>query len=302
VKHAALSFAGFVVATALAGPAAAYVRYTSNSGKMFKWPQSCVELVAYPDDLEPMMTSEETMAALQASAAVWSMVSNSCTYLDISITSSTGKAPRAANDSHNNVIFRSTKWCKLMDNGECDPDVFYEPAALALTSVSASTASGTIRDADLEVNSFHFDWADLVAHPELRGTLYHDLQNAVTHELGHVIGLDHTCYLQPPPLIDNTGQPTPDCTNAPPAVLETTMFPSANPGDIDKRTLAPDDQQAVCDIYPAAADPMMCVPTAPPDEGCGSCATAGAPAPAAGLLLAIAGALLALRPRRRDRR
>jgi MYXO-CTERM domain-containing protein len=77
------------------------------------------------------------------------------------------------------------------------------------------------------------------------------------------------------------------------------MFPSANPGDIDKRDLAPDDQQAVCDIYPASQDPMTCAPSQnDPPGGCG-CAAGGAPEPAAAALVILAAALLATRARRR---
>jgi hypothetical protein len=292
--------------TAGARPAAAYVRYMSAGGKPFKWPQSCVPMTAYPNDLTAMMSIDEILSNVTAAAATWSNVSDACTYLHIDITSSTGDTPRAVNDGHNNVIFRASSWCKQNPGGDCDPAVSYDPAALALTSVSASTSSGTIRDADLEVNAFHFRWADLVVHPELRGPgmTIHDLQNALTHEMGHVIGLDHTCYLQPPPLIDNNGNPTPDCADASPDVLATTMFPSANPGDVDKRTLAPDDQQAVCDIYPAAMDPMVCAPVTTNSslEGC-SCAAGGARAPGAALAVTgLGGALLfAVRARRRRR-
>jgi hypothetical protein len=305
---AAVFAAGLVALVAFAPPAAAYVRYTSNSGKMFKWAQSCVFLTAYPKDLESMMTEEEILGAVNASAATWSKGSDACTYLQIMPTSSADASPHAANDGHNNVLFRNDSWCKQTSTGACDPAVSYDPAALALTSVSASTSTGLIKDADIEVNAFHFRWADLVLHPELAGAgmSIHDLQNAVTHEMGHLIGLDHTCYLQPPAPLDNNGNPIPDCADAPPDVLATTMFPSANPGDIDKRTLAPDDQQAVCDIYPAAADPMVCAPTAQMTsstlQGC-DCATGGAPAPLAALAAAaVAATLLAARSRRRRRR
>jgi len=117
--------------------------------------------------------------------------------------------------------------------------------------------------------------------------------------MGHVIGLDHTCYLQGPPPLDNTGQPIPDCANASPDVLATTMFPSANPGDIDKRDLAPDDQQAVCDIYPAAEDPKTCSPGNTDPGGC-SCATVGGtPSSVMVVIALLVGGLVVTRTRRR---
>jgi MYXO-CTERM domain-containing protein len=304
VRRAITAGAALAAALICARPAAAYVRYTSSTGKMFKWSQTCVQLVAYPADLESMMPKDEVLGAVDAAAATWSATSDACTYLDLMVSSSTDATPRATNDGRNLVIFRTANWCKLAANGTCDPAVPYDPAALALTSVSASTSSGTIRDADVEVNAFHFQWADLVSHPDLRGAgmSFHDLQNALTHEMGHLIGLDHTCYFQPPAPIGNTGAPIPDCMDASAAVLATTMFPSANPGDIDKRTLAPDDQTAVCEIYPAAQDPMSCVPlgmSPPGSSGC-SCTAAGTPvAPAAGFGGLLGVALLAARARRR---
>jgi MYXO-CTERM domain-containing protein len=282
-----------------ARPADAYVRYTSNAGKTFMWPQSCVMIVAYPNDLLGMMTRDEILGAVDAAASAWSKSSDACTYLDLMISSSSDATPRAINDGRNNVIFRTSTWCKLTDKGVCDTAMLYDPAALALTSVSASTSSGVIRDADVEVNASNFNWADLVTHPNLRdGQSFHDLQNALTHEMGHLIGLDHTCYLQGPAPLDNNGQPIPDCADAPPDVLATTMFPSANPGDIDKRDLAPDDQQAVCDIYPASHDPMTCAPSQTDPGGCG-CSAAGAPGPALAALVVLLAALLATRARRR---
>ena len=301
MKRGALMAAAAIATLVAARPAAGYVRYTSDGGKMFKWPQSCVVMQVFPEDLVGMMSRSEIMGAIEASAGAWSKGSNSCTYLDIMVSSSDAATPRAVNDGHNNVVFRTETWCKLNAKNDCDPSVAYDAAALALTSVSASTTSGIIRDADIEVNAHHFSWTDLVMHPDLRGAgqSFHDLQNAVTHEMGHVIGLDHTCYLQPPAPIDDMGNPIPDCASASPDVLATTMFPSANPGDIDKRDLAPDDQRAVCEIYPAAQDPKSCSPAGTDPGGC-SCAV-GAHGGAVGLgsFMLLAAALLAVRARRR---
>jgi len=260
---------GAIVLLAGARESDAYVRYKSASGASFAWMPSCLPLpiAVYPGSFTQVPVGEISGAASGATAA-WSAGANACTFIEFAVTVATGPAPRVGNDRHNAIIFRDTSWCRLDATGACDPAVAYDPAALALTSVSARTSTGEIIDADIEVNAFHFLWADLVAHPEL--TTRHDLQNALTHELGHVLGLDHTCYLSGAPPIDNAGQPIPDCANASAAVIATTMFPSANPGDISLRTLEPDDRAGVCGIYPAAASPCP-----PGDAGC-ACPPPGA--------------------------
>src|SRR4030095_7010288 len=139
----------------------------------------------FPNDLVPMMTVPEIENAVDSSAATWSAGANPCTYLAISVATAMGTTPRATNDGRNIVIFRIGSWCKQTATGACDPNVPYDPAALALTSVSAGTSTGIIKDADIEVNAYHFNWTDLIAHPELEGTSYHDPQNAVTHAWGH---------------------------------------------------------------------------------------------------------------------
>ena len=89
----------------------------------------------------------------------------------------------------------------------------------------------------------------------------------MTHEMGHVIGLVHTCYLEPPPPIDNKGQPIPDCADATPDIRATTMFPSADANDIEKRTLEADDKQGLCDLYAPAQDGCACATAGPPASG-----------------------------------
>ena len=142
-----------------------------------------------------------------------------------------------------------------------------------------------------------------MADPDLTNDM--DLQNALTHELGHLIGLDHTCFdplssmtgVRPD---DNAGQPVPDCATATPEVQATTMFPSAMPGDTQKRTLAPDDLNAVCTIYSINDPPPP--PGTGVNGGCAGCAAAGGAgdlgAPATFALLAAA--LIARRRRARS--
>jgi hypothetical protein len=292
-------------------PAHAYVRYKTEGGAPFAWKKTCLGIIAYPAAVGDMMPQDQVMAAAVAAGAAWSAPAVDGTALDIQVAPSLDDPPTASFDGQSSLIFRRDSWCKATDPaGTCT----YDPSALALTSVFARTSTGEILDADIEVNAALFTWGD-VELAALGGTATtaagkQDLQNALTHEMGHFIGLDHTCALpgQPHP-VDNLGNPVPDCDSAPEAVRETTMFPSAEPGDVSKRTLAPDDEQAARDVYPAApgAAPAACPapqPKAADPPPASGCRLAGGDARATDLGVAAAAlaAALALRTARRRRR
>ena len=251
----------------VAEPAQAYVQYQTSTGAGMGWGQNCVPIVAFPGGFS-QMTAAEIAGAVAGAASAWSSSSNSCSYLDLEATTSSGPAPGAKNDGLNAVIFRSTSWCG-MTNGVCT--VAYDPTAITLTTVT-SDRTGRILDADVEVNAVDFQWADVVAHPAL--TDHQDLQNGLAHAFGHLLGLDFPCYQstsgQPRP-VDNNGQPVVDCASASASVQAETMFPSYPPGETQKRTLAPDDLAGVCGIYPLAANPRTCQASA----GSCLCATPG---------------------------
>jgi hypothetical protein len=262
-----------------ARPAAAYVRYKTEAGIDFFWAQTCVPVTVYPNSMDPQnglgmaeMTPDQILQAASGAAAVWSADDNVCTFLKIQVGASTDPTPTAGYDHRNSLIFRTASWCKTGDPpGMCS----YDAAALAITSVFVNTKDGHIRDADIEVNAKNFVWTDLDTDTSATAQGKQDLQNALTHEMGHLVGLDHTCFTMGTPPIDNKGQPVPNCEMASSTVRATTMFASAIPGDVAKRTLEPDDKLAVCEIYPMASDPMVC-PTAgqlPPEAGC-ACALA----------------------------
>ena len=165
-------------------------------------------------------------------------------------------------DHRNVVVIRSDIWCPEKDTEMC-----YDPAELARTTLW-SQPSGELIDVDIQVNNVDdYEWGDLVADFQLR---VRDLQNAMTHELGHLIGLDHTCYVfdpNTPRPSDDLGNPIPDCDVSSPDIMATTMYPSASIGDVDKRTPEADDRRGVCELYPLADDPGPCVPPNEPG-GC----------------------------------
>jgi MYXO-CTERM domain-containing protein len=231
------------------------------------------------------MTPADIEQAASAAAAAWSRDMLPCTFLDLKVTASFEATRAAASDAYNVLVFRNP-WCDPTDQTPCQPE------ALAVTSVWAGKSSGVIHDGDIEVNAENFVWADLVTHPA-NGT--QDLQNALTHEMGHLIGLDHNCYTpssDPIHQTDNTGQLVPLCLGAPADIQDATMYTKADFGDLSKRTLETDDKNAACDIYPAAKDPGC--PS--PSSGCG-CTVAPGSGPLAAILLAAS--LLATMGRRR---
>ena len=271
----ALAAAGALLARSR--PAEAFVRYLTDANAPFFWAQTSVPITGYSNDFtQTSMTIDQVSSALQGAAAAWSKEANSCTYLELVPALSTAPTPLAVNDGHNSLIFHNAIWCHIAADGKCNAT--YDSAALAVTTDTANTKTGQIYDADVEVNLVDYQWADVVEDPSLTNDM--DLQNALTHELGHLVGLDHTCFdafssatgVRP---LDNDGMPLPDCATASADVQATTMFPSAQPGDTQKRTLGPDDVNAVCTIYNVDDPPPP--PGTGVNGGCTGCAAAGRP-------------------------
>jgi hypothetical protein len=94
------------------------------------------------------------------------------------------------------------------------------------TIVTFFTDSGEIIDADTEFNS-SFRFGVLPPNQDDPSNPVVDVQAVVTHEIGHVIGLDHENTLGP----------------------QVVMFFSDTTGDSTRRTLTPDDVAGVRDIY-----------------------------------------------------
>ncbi len=110
---------------------------------------------------------------------------------------------------------------------------------LALTTTTYDQSDGALVDADIEVNDAPPDEGgfDFSAEPRspLPGTM--DVEDTITHEAGHFLGLAHNC-----------GEPgAPACT---PTLAAGVMYFAAEPGETVKRTLKPDDIAGVCHIYP----------------------------------------------------
>jgi hypothetical protein len=268
----------------------AYARTRTKAGNAAFWPNPRVVMkvpVITPDRPVSTLTSDDVLTASTAATAIWSHAQVDCTRADLSATTGASRDVLVGHDKLNNLIFRVDSWKALTFDKDGLPIGSYEPNQLALTSVFLKS-SGEIVDADIEVNVFnHPNWelSDDMAQLISSGSI--DLQNTLSHEVGHVLGFDHSCWdpaTGPQPL--DGDKPLPACSSDP-LLAEATMAPTAPPGDVSKRVLHQDDRNAVCDIYP-------------PDTGDGGCAIAGgAPPPFATVLALLALAWVRLRRARR---
>ena len=291
-RFAPVLLAGVV---ALAGrSASAYVRTATTTGAPMYWNRTVMDIVVYVGNPPPVTTSEEILTAATEAAAAWSRDQVGCTALQLRVTDSPEESASVELDGVNRVTFRRDEWCKE-PRGVDEP--CYAMDAMAVTSVFARRNDGEILDADTEINAVAGNlWSDLVARPE-DASRAQDLQNTLTHEFGHFIGMDHTCYLtgDGAGLFDDHGRPVPSCADASPAIRETTMFAEVGRGDIDRRTLTTDDLNAVCDVYPPL-DPVLIAESA-------GCATApGSRSSFFAALASAVGLLIVVRRRRRAAR
>jgi hypothetical protein len=301
---------------AVAVPAAAYVRETTEPGH----PESghCLwrrgRTMTYRVNAAAISaTGCQTAVAAEAAADVGFDAWGAATCTDFAFakaTPATTTATAVGKDGVNLVVVRTklcsdvvgTDSCAGSSNAHACAAKFncwnddYGTSTIGLTTTSFDRFTGEILDADIELFAWdgalpafghYFTCADsppaCTAYP---GCSNVDLAAVVTHEAGHMLGLDHVCdasFVAPYDL----------CPSGEPAIE--VMAPQT--GNIARRALAADDIEGVCTIYPAGRATLTCAPPAPPESGGGCSSTAGA-----GVWTALAAAalsrLLAIRRRK----
>ena len=230
----------------LPAPARAYVRAVTPSGAAWHWDRPQLTLEVYAGEPGPQLTSDELVRAVSGAAAPWSQPQLTCTSVAITVEGVPEATAPVKRDGVNRVVFRRKEWCPD-PRGPKEP--CYLPQVLALTTDQVDQKTGRILEADIEVNAVNHVWSDLVVHP---GAGAFDLQNALTHEVGHVIGFAHSCHLMTtePEMVDDQGRPVVLCSEAGPDALTSTMVADIREGDLERRTLTDDDQRGVCEVYP----------------------------------------------------
>jgi hypothetical protein len=289
------------------GYSPAFVRTgPTKAGHYLYWESGCIFVTidaagttAIPGDAE--------FPVIDASIATWNTDTHtpSCSYMQV--MSQGRKSLEVGNDHVNLIKFRDPPDVWGRPASGKDPARMYSSDAAGITTAvyiddGTSARDGAILDADIEINGVDFD---ITIDPMMAGGYDAVLQNTLTHELGHLHGLEHPCHLSSdePPRKDNLGNDVPLCgPDNPPNITEATMYPSQSSGEITKETLSDDDIQAICEIYPVASDPGTCAPVPPITSG--GCCSASGPfdRPDVGLLLSGMTFAIVMRRRRPSRK
>lgn len=196
-----------------------------------------------------------------------------------------------ATDNTNLIVYRRL-WCDEVApaGDECWTDQTCQnkhdcwdqaKATIAVTTTTYHKQVGRIYDSDIEGNErfFVFTTVDAPVCPAgawNQSCVATDVQNTMTHEIGHSLGLDHTSQTW------------------------STMFARADSGEISKRVVDVGTQQFLCDAYPRDGIPLDCVTVrAQSTLGELDSWTSCASVPGIGLGGALSWLALALRRRRR---
>jgi uncharacterized protein (TIGR03382 family) len=277
---------------AAAVPAAAFYRETTvpgspGNGVCLWWGSRSVgyEINATAAALSACGTEAAAVGEARAGLDTWGVEASSCTDFGFDYLGTTART--AMGTGANLVVFRA---------GPCGAGALYPNncwshgiGTIGLTTTSFDSHTGEIHRADMEL----FAWDGVApdpSNPDAHGYYFScggpglpacgffsssscndtDVQAVVTHEGGHMLGLDHVCMYDP---VYN------QCNKD--SSIKPIMSPDV--GRVDQRGLRTDDISGICTIYPKGGPTLTCAP--PNGNKSGGCGSTGAPG-AGGLLVA----------------
>ena len=249
-----------------------FVQTTNERNVPLHWQHQCV-FITYDVDGTTDIEGDLEFQVMDSVFQTWRDSTADCSYQTFEMNGR--QEVVVAEDRQNVVTFREDEWGPVGCTE--DPSLLcYNPNAAGITTVlfinsAGEERSGEILGADIEMNAVDFS----VSHqgltngpPEL---CLADLANTLTHEVGHLLGLDHTCVPfdftpgldpdgQPRPWpVDSQGLEVPICgPGNPEYIRESTMNAFQACGETSKATPEADDIDAVCWVYWQPADPGEC--------------------------------------------
>ncbi|MGQ0505276.1 MAG: myxosortase-dependent metalloprotease, MXAN_2677/MXAN_2678 family [Myxococcaceae bacterium] len=223
----------------------------------------------------PETTGSTELDAIDAAFATWQAVLQDCSdvrfFKGPLIDSRLIGFDPARSDNTNSIIFR-TRSCRqpgVVPVGDaCDAEDTcqnkydcweYATGVIALTTTTFDR-SGVVYDSDIELNARNFIFTTVspptakcpMSGPFNQDCIATDVQNVMTHEIGHLLGLDHSreefC---------RTGGSLAFCP--PTQVIKSTMTDSAETGETYKREIDPGSKEFICTVYPKGQVSRDCV-------------------------------------------
>jgi hypothetical protein len=261
------------------GPASGYVRSVTSPGCVpVHWTPAAVSVTSDSAGVADMPLADIERIAGDAIAG-WQ--DRTCPQSSLELTYDAATGPREVGPDGIQVIkFRSDTWCRPPEQPGDEP-ICYDPSAAALTTLTYRVDDGSILDADIELNAVDNQFYDADSESPPAGPRRPlDVWNTLSHELGHLQGLDHTCRNSPADMPactqDDQGDAVVQCRDveqgrghdpALAAVFMTTMYPTTAPGEVHKRAPKEDDVHGVDAIYPKSrghSAPHACSAPTPP--------------------------------------
>ncbi len=213
----------------------------TNLNSQCLWWKDSTEIVFHQNvQGDPDVSGDTEFDAVTASFATWQTQLSGCASLSLTQgarTESRKVGFVTGGPNENVVVFRLKKCTDMVASndacwsaGTCGNNYDcwdHSVTAIAITSTSYTPSSGRDLDSDIELNSPSFLFTTGIP-------VVTDVQNTVTHEVGHVLGLAH---------INLAGS---------------TMNARADSGETSKRTLDEGSKQFVCDAYPKGKPTKTC--------------------------------------------
>lgn len=190
--------------------AVAYERMRTQMGAVTAWPNMPISY--YIGSQASGAGDQEEILAIHRAFQTWAAVD--CARVSFAFSGLIDNPiaeylPNAQNQNHIFWVKSPSKWPFPID-------------VLAAAILGWEPYTGIIHDADILFNGFYFQWSTAPTPPPE----HYDIENTIVHEIGHLLGLDHS------------------------DIPEATMYGYSGIGETSKRELHPDDREGICAIYP----------------------------------------------------